>query len=126
MIWNQFKLNFGVFIMLQTNDLCELKRHIYSNSVDRCSLRRLLELVSPACKGCNRGKHEVAFPVDPAVEELDLSQEVISTLIAYLATSRLGFSLLSPAYINARVSSYKGTANLASMAKQVNHRIVII
>ena len=34
----------------QGNDLCELRRHAYSNSVDPYSIKRLIQRVFPACK----------------------------------------------------------------------------
>lgn len=70
----------------KVKDLQELKRHIYSNSVERHVLRRLLARIFEPCS-CQvnecRG-HEVAFSVAETVTALDLPEENISTLICYL------------------------------------------
>lgn len=67
-------------------DLQELRRHIYSNSVERHVLRRLLARVFVSCT-CEPGTctgHEVAFSIPEAVTALDLPEENIMTLLCYL------------------------------------------
>ncbi|CRK97815.1 CLUMA_CG011191, isoform A [Clunio marinus] len=84
-----------VFLDSKGNDLCELRRHIYSNSIDRHVIRKLLRKVFVPCS-CSQSQtrsnqksrccpgHEVCFSIDQTVQLLDIPQENISTLLCYL------------------------------------------
>lgn len=85
-----------LFLDSDGSDLFELQRHIYANSTDRKCLRKLIEKVFRPCK-CRTlysdseddvrdvcVGHEVAFPIESTVLELDLKEETIMTLITYL------------------------------------------
>ncbi|XP_076248624.1 recQ4 helicase [Calliopsis andreniformis] len=102
----------------EDKDKWELRRHIYANGVDRYTIRRLLQKVFLPCscaklreKNADRRcpGHEVAIPVDETVALLDISEEIISTLLCYLELhpKRL-ITVLSSVYVRARVSSYSG------------------
>jgi len=79
-------------------DLSELKRHVYANSVDRTTVRKIISKVFRPCK-CARieslksGKkavampctgHEISFSVADTSLDLDLPDENIETLLCYL------------------------------------------
>jgi len=105
------------------NDIAELSRHIYSNSVDRASIRKLLERVFVKCK-CNKNectKHEVAFEVEDTVSTLDMKQENIQTLLCYLElnTKKL-VKNLQLSYIFCKITSYKGPLFLKQLSKTVS------
>ena len=76
-----------VLLFFQGKDLQELRRFIYSNSLDRHVLRKLLrKIVPPKCK-CPEGScvgHEVAVVIESTVNELDLPEENIATLLCHL------------------------------------------
>lgn len=104
-----------------------MRRHIYANGVDRHTIRRLLQKVFLSCScsklrekmGNNRCPgHEVAIPVDDTVMALDISEEIISTLLCYLELHPKKFvSVLSSVYVRARVSSYNGSQGLKQAAQ---------
>lgn len=106
-----------------------MRRHIYANGVDRHTIRRLLQKVFLSCScsklrekmGNNRCPgHEVAIPVDDTVMALDISEEIISTLLCYLELHPKKFvSVLSSVYVRARVSSYNGSQGLKQAAQTV-------
>ncbi|CAB0006177.1 unnamed protein product [Nesidiocoris tenuis] len=103
-------------------DLGELRRHIYCNTIDRFVIRKLLQFVFVRC-GCPEGgacpKHEVAFPIDTTVAALDLPQENISTLLAYLELNEKQWIKMLPlAYTKCKVSSYRGPNHLKSVCKK--------
>jgi ATP-dependent DNA helicase Q4 len=93
-----------LFLDSDGKDLFELQRHIFANSTDRKCLRKLIEKVFKSCK-CNKminiedhenesnsdiregnvcPGHEIAFPIESTVLELDLKEETILTLMTYL------------------------------------------
>lgn len=109
-----------MFLESEGNDIAELSRHIYSNSVDRASIRKLLERVFVKCK-CNEKectKHEVAFEVEDTVSTLDMKQENIQTLLCYLEinTKKL-VKNLPLSYIFCKITSYKGPLFLKQLSK---------
>ncbi|XP_076764353.1 recQ4 helicase [Xylocopa sonorina] len=111
----------------EDNDKWELRRHIYANGVDRHSIRRLLQKVFIPCSCAklrekNAGRrcpgHEVAIPIDETVAALDISEEIISTLLCYLELHPKRFiTVLSSVYVRARVSSYSGPHALKQAAQ---------
>lgn len=96
---------------------------MYSNSVDRASIRKLLERVFIQCK-CKENecvKHEVAFEVEDTVSSLDMKQENIQTLLCYLElnTKKL-IKTLPLSYIRCKITSYKGPLFLKQLSKTVS------
>ena len=94
-------------------DTSELKRHIFSNSVDRHTLAKLLRAVFPAGREGPRGKlGEVAVSVVDLVEQLDMPEENISTLLCYLENRDTNkpplLRLENPVYCKAKVQCYGG------------------
>ncbi|CAI8032574.1 ATP-dependent DNA helicase Q4 [Geodia barretti] len=96
-----------VFIDKQGKDLCELRRHAYSNTVDPYSVKRLVTKVFLSCHckpaaaadsdGDSGGPlqplsapdrccpgHEVSVPIEGMVQTLDVKEECIQTLLCYL------------------------------------------
>lgn len=72
-------------------------------------------------KGVICSKHEVAFPVENTIISLDLPQEVISTLLAYLQLDKEKWIKVLPhAYTKCKVTSYKGAKHLKKVAKNVS------
>lgn len=123
--------NCHVFINNSSNDVDELLKHIYSNSIDRPIIRKLLQKVfipcdcaktqnssssSPSnykCKG-----HEVGIPSDATVEELDLPAENIATLLCYVELHPKKYiKVLNNAYTMCKISSYGGPQKILEAAK---------
>ncbi|XP_043468509.1 ATP-dependent DNA helicase Q4 [Leptopilina heterotoma] len=108
-------------------DKWELRRHIFSNGVDRRTIRLLLQKIFVPCScvaknarenGLRCPGHEVAIPIDETVQALDITEETISTLLCYLELHPKRFiTVLSSAYCTARVSSYGGTNDLKFAAQ---------
>lgn len=111
----------------QDNDKWELRKHIHANGLDRHTIRHLLQRIFIPCfcaKINNKGSsrrcpgHEVALPIDETVQALDITQEMISTLLCYLELHPKRFiTVLSPVYVRARVSSYEGPQALKQAAQ---------
>lgn len=101
-------------------DKNELLKHIYANSIDRPTIRKLLSKVFVPCEcanGCCKG-HEVGIPIDATVEELDLPSENIATLLCYVELHPKQFiKLLNNAYMNCKISSYGGPQKIHEAAK---------
>ncbi|XP_014242402.1 ATP-dependent DNA helicase Q4 [Cimex lectularius] len=108
-----------LFLDEKKHDLGELKRHIYSNTIDRHTIRKFLQLVFVPCKCKDEcPKHEVAFPIEDTVTKLDLPQENISTLLAYLELDKKKWIKCLPlAYTRCKVTSYKGSSHLKKVAR---------
>lgn len=100
----------------------ELRRHIYSNSTDRHTIRKLLQRVFVPCRCKNTcPRHEVAFSIETTVEALDLRHENIATLLCYLELHKKNWAkVLSPVYTLCRIHSYKGAKYLKKAAKEVS------
>ncbi|GFY72971.1 ATP-dependent DNA helicase Q4 [Trichonephila inaurata madagascariensis] len=123
-----------LFLDSEGNDLWEQQRHIYSNSIDRHSLRKLLRKVFVPCKCISIKeptgdlandaqsndicpKHEVAFSINETVQELDIKQENISTLLCYLELhSKQWIEILSPTYATCTIRCYGGSKQLHAIA----------
>ncbi|VVC29857.1 Helicase, C-terminal,Zinc finger, CCHC-type,DEAD/DEAH box helicase domain,P-loop containing [Cinara cedri] len=109
-----------MFLESEGNDIAELSRHIYSNSVDRASIRKLLErvFVECNCKNNECSKHEVAFEIEDTVTSLDMKQENIQTLLCYLElnTKKL-VKNLPLSYTHCKITSYKGPLFLKQLSK---------
>lgn len=104
--------------------MAELSRHIYSNSVDRASIRKLLERVFVQCK-CLKNeciKHEVAFEIEDTVTSLDMKQENIQTLLCYLELNTKKLVKNMPlSYTRCKITSYKGPLFLKQLSKTVSN-----
>ncbi|KAK9877973.1 hypothetical protein WA026_020188 [Henosepilachna vigintioctopunctata] len=99
-----------VFLDTQNADVFEHCRHIYGNSVDRHILRKLLRKVFPSCK-CDGTctKHEVMFSMDSTVQELDVSKEILATILCYLELHENQYiKILKPSYGKCKILSYGG------------------
>jgi len=111
-----------LFLDSKGGDLTELKRHIYANSMDRGTLRRLLQSVFPSqtnSEGVQSEYQEVAVSVDRLVEQLDLPEENISTLLCYLENYSPPYIKLSnPVYCMAKVQCYGGPRQLRQVASR--------
>ncbi|KAK3859142.1 hypothetical protein Pcinc_034708 [Petrolisthes cinctipes] len=168
-------------------DIQELKRHIYANSIDRHTVRKLLDKIFKPCtcakvkhlevgddgkqndsfdeegreKSSNEPsttnfsspdsvpdnsvsenitesttssrpdpfsvmtapsscpKHEVAIPIDNLVEELDLPEENLATLLCYLELHQGNLiHLQSHVYANCSVSCYCGPRQLVAISRR--------
>lgn len=169
-------------------DIQELKRHIYANSLDRHTVRKLLNRVfkpcacakvknletfkgnenrvkngapvSPKASSCESSfvtsqipgatemtensettrteptscavesftvslspsscpRHEIAIPIDRIVEELDLPEENLETLLCYLELHHRNLiHLNSHVYANCTVSCYGGPKQLLAVSRQ--------
>ncbi|XP_051163305.1 ATP-dependent DNA helicase Q4 [Leptopilina boulardi] len=108
-------------------DKWELRRHVFSNGVDRRTIRLLLQKIFIPCScvtknarenGLRCPGHEVAIPIEETVQSLDITEETISTLLCYLELHPKRFiTVLSSAYCTARVSSYGGSKDLKIAAQ---------
>lgn len=112
-----------LFLDSKGKDLNELRRHIYSNSVDRFVLRKLLERVFIECKCAKKEEqcngHEVAFDCNNTIQALDLPEENIYTLLCYLELHpKKLIKVLTPVYTNCRIQSYRGVKALHAAAKK--------
>lgn len=121
--------------MLMNNkdeDKNELLKHIYANSVDRPTIRKLLKRVFIPCecvssqKELNSGSsqnvhckgHEVGIPIDISVEELDLPSENIATLLCYVELHPKHYiKVLNNAYTMCKILSYSGPQKILQAAK---------
>ena len=108
-----------LFLDSRGGDVRELKRHIFGNSVDRFTLRTFLAAAlsrQPKCE-TNREYQEVAVSVASLVEELDLPEENISTLLCYLEDySPPLVNVSNHVYCNAKVQCYGGPRQLRQVA----------
>ncbi|KAH8361559.1 hypothetical protein KR084_008335 [Drosophila pseudotakahashii] len=129
-----------LFLDAKGGDQSELRRHVYANSIDRHVIRKLLQKIFVPCscdKGASKGAappiapegdgprvhvcpgHEIGFSVEKTVEMLDIPAENISTLLCYMELDpRWCISVLSSAYVMAKVISYGGPKYLKHAAKE--------
>lgn len=119
-----------VFLDSRGNDLSELRRHIYANSIDRHVIRKLLRKVFVPCACGQQMKrrsddgernckgHEVSFSVDATVQSLDIPEENIATLLCYLELHEKRYiKVLGNAYTKCKIISYGGPNYLKQAAK---------
>ncbi|KAH8235064.1 hypothetical protein KR032_008305 [Drosophila birchii] len=127
-----------LFLDAKGGDQSELRRHVYSNSIDRHVIRKLLQKIFVPCscdKELAKGTvavpegdgprdhvcpgHEIGFSVEKTVEMLDIPAENISTLLCYMELDpRWCINVLSSAYVMAKVISYGGPKYLKHAAKE--------
>lgn len=127
-----------VFLDSKGSDLSELRRHIYSNSIDRHVIRKLLRRTFIPCscsqhlqntdilnvqtaeitKKRNCPTHEVCFSIEETVQALDIPEENISTLLCYLELHEERYiKVLGNAYTKCKVLSYGGPKHLKQVAR---------
>ncbi|RZF48037.1 hypothetical protein LSTR_LSTR002103 [Laodelphax striatellus] len=108
-----------LFLDHEGGDLGELRRHVFGDSMDRHTIRKLLQRVFVPCK-CEQNecsRHEVAFAVADTVEALDLKEESIATLLCYLELHpKRWITNLPNSYTMCKVQSYKGGKYLCTAA----------
>ncbi|XP_043646676.1 ATP-dependent DNA helicase Q4 [Drosophila teissieri] len=129
-----------LFLDAKGGDQSELRRHVYSNSIDRHVIRKLLHKIFVPCscdKDASKGTappialegdgprvhvcpgHEIGFSVEKTVEMLDIPAENISTLLCYMELDpRWCISVLSSAYVMVKIISYGGPKYLKHAAKE--------
>ena len=110
-----------LFLEAEGKDLSELKRHIYSNSMDRFTLRKLLHMVFDINGENSKSEYkEVALPIASTVEALDLPEENISTILCYLESGlkekTAWVKLANPVYSTGKVQCYGGPQQLRIVA----------
>lgn len=113
-----------IFLDVKGTDQNELRRHIFTNSIDRHVIRKLLQKIFVPCECVkeNTGKrcpgHEVAFSIEDTVSALDIPQENISTLLCYMELSTPKYvTVLKKAYTVCKVMSYSGVKALRQAAQ---------
>ncbi|XP_054723854.1 ATP-dependent DNA helicase Q4-like [Uloborus diversus] len=126
-----------LFLDNECKDLYELRRHIYANGTDRHALRKLLQRVFQPCK-CSKlsddsskvenvenqakcsvecPKHEVAFSISDTVQELDMKEENILTLLCYLELYSGKWLEIQPyTYSTCTIRCYGGPKQMHSIA----------
>ncbi|XP_029849079.2 ATP-dependent DNA helicase Q4 [Ixodes scapularis] len=119
-----------LFLEPEGRDQYELKRHIYANSTDRHVIRKLLKKIfSPLT--CQQGTsndgttskqvsfYEVAIPIDATVEELDMKEENILTLICFLEFHpKKVVQVFNKVYATCTLKCYGGPQQLRSVASK--------
>lgn len=120
-----------VFMNDSNSDKDELLKHVYSNSIDRPVIRKLLQKVFIPCKCTSENSststlnqpircpgHEVGIPIESTVEELDLPSENIATLLCYVELHHKHYiKVLNNAYTMCKISSYGGPIKILEAAK---------
>uniref|UniRef100_A0A7N8XHS8 DNA 3'-5' helicase n=1 Tax=Mastacembelus armatus TaxID=205130 RepID=A0A7N8XHS8_9TELE len=132
-----------LFLDPEGGDLHELRRHIYADTVDYYTVKRLVQKVFPPCKCkqihqkqqelleviCEEDSsdwprervchtHERAIPIQETVEALDITEEGVETLLCYLELHPQRFvELLHPTLSVCKVSCYDGPRQLQKITK---------
>ncbi|XP_076610856.1 ATP-dependent DNA helicase Q4 [Chaetodon auriga] len=129
-----------LFLDPEGGDLHELRRHIYADTVDYYTVKKLVQKVFPPCK-CKQihqkqvelvkeeegsdwprervcHTHERAIPIQETVEALDITEEGVETLLCYLELHPQRFvELLHPTLSVCKVSCYDGPRQLQKLTK---------
>lgn len=112
-----------LFLNSEGQDINELRRHIYGNSLDGHTIRKFLDIVFDGSKAADsvvgsRYK-EVAASIEDTVEALDLAEENISTLLCYLEQDeRKWIKIQNPVYSLCKIRCYNGPKQLKALAKK--------
>uniref|UniRef100_A0A8C0QQP1 DNA 3'-5' helicase n=1 Tax=Chelonoidis abingdonii TaxID=106734 RepID=A0A8C0QQP1_CHEAB len=131
-----------LFLDPEGGDLHELRRHIYADTVDFFTIKKLVQKVFPRCKclelhrkqqdlsrqACRDDgmsgqqrvcyKHERAIPMQQTVESLDIREEGIETLLCYLELHpQCWVEMLHPTFSSCRVVCYGGPQQLRATAQ---------
>ena len=104
----------------------ELKRFIYANSTDRHVLRKLMRKILPEPCQCHENGaseckgHEVAMVVESTVQELDMPEENIATLLCHLEAhpSRWIVEVGTKVYATCTIRCYGGLQQLKMAARE--------
>lgn len=106
-----------LFLESEGRDLCELKRHIFSNCVDRHTVRKLLQGIFDVSEEGKSQYREVALSVEKTVEQLDMPEENISTMLCYLEEgSPPWLKLHNPVYSHCKMLFYGGPRQMRAVA----------
>lgn len=122
-----------VLVSNSNNDKNELLKHVHANTIDRPSIRKLLQKLFIPCQCASAQEmilsnittansrckgHEVGIPIDSTVEELDLPSENIYTMLCYVELhTKQYIKVLNNAYIMCKISSYGGPQKILEAAK---------
>ncbi|CAG9088165.1 unnamed protein product [Plutella xylostella] len=115
-----------VFMSRDANDKNELLKHIHANTIDRPTIRKLIQKIFVKCDCKEKATstdmrckgHEVGIPIDQTVEELDVASENIETLLCYLELHKKKYiKVLNNAYTICKVMSYGGPQKILDAAK---------
>ena len=104
-------------------DLHELRRHIHANSVDDQTVRKLLDFVfSKSFNGqeiVKRNYKEVAVSISKVVEDLDMPEENVATLLCHLESEdgEQWLKLLNPVYCRCKIRCYGGPKQLKALVR---------
>lgn len=104
----------------------ELRRFIYANSTDRHILRKLMRKILPEPCQCreNGGSeckgHEVAMVIESTVQELDMPEENIATLLCHLEShpARWVLEVGARVYATCTIRCYGGLQQLKMAARE--------
>ncbi|CAN7991949.1 unnamed protein product [Ixodes hexagonus] len=115
-----------LFLEPEGRDQHELKRHIYANSTDRYVIRKLLKKIFSPLTSSQQGTsnnqasvYEVAIPIDATVEELDMKEENILTLICFLEFHpKKVVQVFNKVYATCTLKCYGGPQQLRSVASK--------
>ncbi|XP_067121005.1 ATP-dependent DNA helicase Q4 [Centruroides vittatus] len=123
-----------VFLGLGANDMNELQRHIYANSIDRHVIRRFLGKLFNHIKVCSSKNisqnaaeyethpclgHEIAIPIESIVQDLDIKEENLLTLLCYVEINYPDIlEVLCPIHAYCSINCYKGYKQLVMAAKK--------
>ncbi|XP_023228255.1 ATP-dependent DNA helicase Q4-like [Centruroides sculpturatus] len=122
------------FMSGKANDMNELQRHIYANSIDRHVIRRFLAKLFNHTKVCPSKNisqntteyethpclgHEIAIPIEPIVQDLDIKEENLLTLLCYIEINYPDIlEVLCPIHAYCSINCYKGYKQLVMAAKK--------
>lgn len=123
-----------LFLQPQGEDLRELRRHVHASATDFLAVKKLVRRVFPPCPCAQRlpeqegplseraarcPGHVRALPVQPTVQALDMSEEVIETLLCYLELHpQHWLELLAPTYACCRLRFPGGPTQLQALASR--------
>jgi len=109
-----------LFLESEGRDLTELKRHIFSNCVDRHTVRKLIQGIFHVSEEGEKPKsqyREVALSVEKTVEQLDMPEENISTMLCYLEEGNPPWlKLHNPVYSHCKMLFYGGPRQMRAVA----------
>ncbi|XP_059579651.1 ATP-dependent DNA helicase Q4 isoform X2 [Alligator mississippiensis] len=136
-----------LFLDPEGRDLHELRRHIYADTVDFFTIKKLVQKVFPPCRcrehhqqhDLSKGKevsdvemlelemleqprvcyrHLRAIPIQQTVESLDMREEAIETLLCYLELHpQRWVEVLHPTLSSCRLLCYGGPQQLRTVAR---------
>uniref|UniRef100_A0A8C7G8S0 DNA 3'-5' helicase n=1 Tax=Oncorhynchus kisutch TaxID=8019 RepID=A0A8C7G8S0_ONCKI len=130
-----------LFLDPEGGDLHELRRHIYADTVDYYTVKKIVQKVFPPCR-CRQihqnqqdleeqtgggddwpttrvcHTHERAIPMQDTVEALDITEEGLETLLCYLELHpQQWVELLHPTLSTCKMVCYNGPHQLRKLTK---------